>query len=284
MQSGPGTTKVPARLHVLLARSDSAAVVLRRGPSKQVAVLNWDRAKDTLRLGQWLKGRIYEHSADISPDGRHWIYWAANHRHRDRTGGTWTAVAKTGWLAALDLYTYRPPVIGGGVFTGDRRYWMEQGGGSGMPKRLRKTGRLRLSRTAPAGYLGGDWAFAIARYRLVRDGWTPCDGRDRPRLFQRRIRGAWSLQKELCQGEAERIAGWCWERNALINTATGESRDCAAWDWADADRGDLLFGHEGCLWRQNGLRIGAWEPPKLVADLNDMTFQARRAPYAARLT
>lgn len=53
------------RLHVLLARSADTAVVFRRGPSKRVATFSWDRATDEVKLGQWLKGRIYERRADL---------------------------------------------------------------------------------------------------------------------------------------------------------------------------------------------------------------------------
>ena len=61
----------PARLHVLLASGSSRAVVLRRGPSGAVASFLWDRRDDSFALGQWLRGRIYERRADLSPDGRH---------------------------------------------------------------------------------------------------------------------------------------------------------------------------------------------------------------------
>ena len=68
----------PARIHVLLARDSPRAVVIRRGPSKEVASILWDRSSDEFSLGQWLKGRIYEMRSDISPDGEYWIYFAMN--------------------------------------------------------------------------------------------------------------------------------------------------------------------------------------------------------------
>jgi hypothetical protein len=67
---------VPARLHVLIARESRTAVVLRRGPSNLVCTVGWNLNDDSFRLGQWLKGRIYERRADLSPDGRHMIYFA----------------------------------------------------------------------------------------------------------------------------------------------------------------------------------------------------------------
>ncbi len=39
--------KFPPRLHVLFARDTSGAVILRRGPSKTVCSIGWDRRTDT---------------------------------------------------------------------------------------------------------------------------------------------------------------------------------------------------------------------------------------------
>lgn len=48
-------------------------MVIRRGPSKSVATLLWDRKRNTFHMGQWLKGRIYERRCDLSPDGKYLI-------------------------------------------------------------------------------------------------------------------------------------------------------------------------------------------------------------------
>lgn len=55
----------PARIHGLLAPQAPLGVIIRRGPSKQVATILWDRRQDTFQLGQWLKGRIYERRSDL---------------------------------------------------------------------------------------------------------------------------------------------------------------------------------------------------------------------------
>ena len=74
---------VPARLHVILAREAPKAVVFRRGPSGCVCTLGWDLETDTFTMGQWLRGRIYEYRADLSPDGERMIYFAADFRRPD---------------------------------------------------------------------------------------------------------------------------------------------------------------------------------------------------------
>ena len=52
--------RFPARIHVLLAREAAVGVVIRRGPSKQVCAVLWDRKRDEFHVGQWLMGHIYE--------------------------------------------------------------------------------------------------------------------------------------------------------------------------------------------------------------------------------
>ena len=75
--------RVPARLHVILAREAPKAVIFRRGPSGRVCTLGWDLETDTFTMGQWLKGRIYEYRSDLSPDGELMIYFATDFRRPD---------------------------------------------------------------------------------------------------------------------------------------------------------------------------------------------------------
>src|SRR5437667_11968152 len=64
----PKRGKFPARLHVLFAREAKIGLVIRRGPSKSVCTVLWNRERDTFKLGQWMRGRIYERRCDLSPD------------------------------------------------------------------------------------------------------------------------------------------------------------------------------------------------------------------------
>ena len=73
------TKKIPARIHVILARRGPKAVVFRRGPSDKVAVIGWDRSDDSFQLGQWFRGRIYPLRCDLTPSGEHLIYFAAKY-------------------------------------------------------------------------------------------------------------------------------------------------------------------------------------------------------------
>jgi hypothetical protein len=98
--------KFPARVHPILARKASTAVIIRRGPSKTVCTMLWDRRNDTFKLGQWLRGRIYERRSDLSPDGKHFIYFAMNGKWSGPVKGSWTAISRTPYLKALALWPW----------------------------------------------------------------------------------------------------------------------------------------------------------------------------------
>src|SRR5215471_5847626 len=94
----------PARLHVLLARDTRLGVVIRRGPSRSVCTLLWNRKTDEFTMGQWLRGRIYERRSDLSPDGKHLIYFAMNGKWTSEAKGSWTAISQAPFLKAVALY------------------------------------------------------------------------------------------------------------------------------------------------------------------------------------
>jgi hypothetical protein len=105
---------VPARIHVLLARDAKTAVVIRRGPTRHTAVIGWDRVNDKFKLGQWLYGRIYERRADLSPDGKHLIYFAMNGRWDSSVKGSWSAISRAPYLKAISLFPKGDCWNGGG--------------------------------------------------------------------------------------------------------------------------------------------------------------------------
>src|SRR5689334_6204370 len=101
------------RIYFLLARKSPLAVIFRRGPSKQVAVITWDTERHEFFLGQWLKGRIYEHRCDLSPSGQKLIYFAAKYGTEMRT---WTAVSRPPFLTAIALWPKGDAWGRGGLF------------------------------------------------------------------------------------------------------------------------------------------------------------------------
>ena len=117
----------PPRLSVLLASEAPVGVVFRRGPTKLFQIVAWDRERDTFEFGQRFKSTIYPDRSDLSPDGRHMIYfamggvaWAI-----PATKGTWTAISRTPSLTAIALWGQGDTWGGGGMFTSNTRYWLE---------------------------------------------------------------------------------------------------------------------------------------------------------------
>lgn len=88
-----------------MARDEPYSLILRRGPSRFVCSIGWDRRSDTFQLGQWFRGRIYDERCDISPDGQHFVYFAAKHEQFNTPNrGTWTAISRAPYLKALCLW------------------------------------------------------------------------------------------------------------------------------------------------------------------------------------
>ena len=109
----------PVRLSVILARQASVGVILKRGPSSWVQMIKWHTDTDTFEMGQWFKGRIYERSCSLSPNGQFLIYKALGYSHRIEYGSArWTGISRVPYFAPLALWpsTGRS---GGGRFIND---------------------------------------------------------------------------------------------------------------------------------------------------------------------
>ncbi len=281
----PPVPPFPARLHVLLARSSTQAVVLRRGPSKEVCVIGWDRKHDTFEEGQWLRGRIYERRSDLSPDGRYLIYFAMNGHGDSETGGSWTAISRAPYLHALVLLAKGDCWHGGGLFTGPTRYWLNDGYGHRVLRDSRHVKRDLEHR--PPAYYGGECP-GVYYNRLVRDGWTLREHvkQDRNKavtVFEKDLGGGGWLLRKLAHEEigAPVGKGCYWDEHELERPEHGVKIACPDWEWAEVDGGRLVFASQGCLYRVPRPKGGATEleAPKLLHDFNGMQFVARPAPY-----
>ena len=189
----------PARLHAILARDKPVAVVFRRGPSKLVSTFLWQRNRDAFKIGQWLKGRIYERRSDLSPDGRHLIYFAMNGRWHSSTRGSWTAVSRAPYFKALDLYAKGDCWDGGGLFLSNERYWLNDQRATDDDT-LSKTSRCWRDDSYRPGMCYGSECTGVYYPRLIRDGWTLVDRREVGRwhvhsTFEKPLRNHWVLRK-----------------------------------------------------------------------------------------
>lgn len=274
---------VPARLHAILARDAPVGVVFRRGPSRAVAVCHWDLRTDRITLGQWLRGRIYALRADLSPDGRHMISFAATYKlspdrwGRPDTGGSWTAISRAGWLKALVLWGKGDGWNGGGLFLNRRRYWLNDG-----PFRHRLLESHSHFKRVPT-YAGRPWhggeCPGVYFLRLARDGWETLETTTYRCAFRRDLPKGWRLHKLFhAQLGPPQGKGVYWEEH-LLESADGQVIAGPDWEWADRHGPDLLYAARGCLWRQRIQSAARLGEPRLVHDFNPMVFERRTAPY-----
>ena len=279
------TEKFPARLHVIIARNASTAIVFRRGPSKHVCTMLWNMNNDEFSLGQWLKGRIYERRSDISPDGKYLIYFALNGKWDSPTGGSWTGISRAPWLRAVTLLAKGDGWHGGGLFTGNQSYWLNAGYGHTVMRQSREVNRNE--RFSPEQSFGGE-CLSVYYPRLMRDGWllkelfTQVAKAERHRIsvFEKSTPRGWGLKKIAhSQINSPDGKGCYWDEHVLINTRDESETIAPQWEWADFDGQYLVYAEKGCLYRRSLLHPKKLGEPKCVFDFNPMTFKAIKAPY-----
>lgn len=280
-----------ASLFVLLARNDRDAVIFRRGPSKQVLLIKWDRRTDSFEFGQWFKGRIYEHRCDLSPSGNLLVYLAAKHKGPI---DTWIAVSKPPYLTALALWPNLGTYGGGGLFENESTLLLHHDApklaeGFSLPARMR---------VQSLGYsLGMNEFDGVYHARLVLDGWTlrqkgelkkhrtekKLKWRFEPvRLYERTM--ARKKVTRILQMQLRGFAGegtWYKVDHAVLNKNHELLLALPGTSWADWDsNGDLLFADGGKLFRMpwsNGGEV-AREDARELADFSALAFEPKKAP------
>jgi hypothetical protein len=103
-----------AHLHALLAADCSLAILLKRGPQGQTLTIGWDRSTDTFTEGQCVGKRIDFENTDLSPDGKHFIYYV-NDGTWNRKNHVYRAISLAPWLKALTFCGSEPEDYGPGT-------------------------------------------------------------------------------------------------------------------------------------------------------------------------
>jgi hypothetical protein len=271
------------RLHVLLAARATTAVVVRRGPSKRVATFLWDRNGDRFALGQWLNGRIYERRSDISPDGKHFLYFAMNGRWRSKVGGSWTAISRVPYLKAIALYGKGDCWEGGGLFLSNDRFWLNDH--CFQPARVQcEAPRLRRDATYWPEQRYNAEDTGVYYVRLQRDGWKLIEREqgnqhDATAVFEKVMPNGWTLRKIAHeQIGAPPGKGCYWDEHVVIDPK-GHATAQPDWEWAEVDGARIVWCANGALHAApctKGSKLGA---ARLLHDFNDYTFEAIEAPY-----
>jgi hypothetical protein len=246
-----------------------------------VCSIGWNLKTDEFEPGQWLRGRIYERRADLSPDGKYLIYFAMSAKWGSKTKGSWTAVSRAPWLKALVLLGKGDCWNGGGLFTSNSSYWVNDGYGH-FP--LQESAKLHRDLSfKPAGYYGGECP-SVYYPRLLRDGWTlrtriengKCNSCT---VFERvHPKKGWVLRKFAHEEVGSPPGKGCyWDEHELEHTQ-GQRLSHPDWEWADFRDGDVLWAEAGCLHRSPvySKEIGKSE---MLLDTNGMKFEACAAPY-----
>lgn len=274
-------TVFPARLHVLLARDARTGVVIRRGPSKTVCTIGWDRETDRFRVGQWLRGRIYERRSDLSPDGRHLVYFAYNGKPDTDTNGSWTAISRAPYLKAVGLWGKGDAWHGGGLFVDDRTVWLNHGYGQ---TELSKPAGLREAGDNPfPGGRGGE-CLSVYYPKLLRDGWTHLEHSRLGRwhhldVFEKSVGAGWVLRKSAHGTTDHPVGTGCYfDRHELVHQSIGQSVCGAGWEWADTDGDRLVWAAWGRLYAGRVRKSGLFGVSVLY-DFNPMAFAPLTAPY-----
>ena len=275
------TPRFPARLHVLLASGAPVGVVIRRGPSKSVCSILWNRKTDEFHLGQWMRGRIYERRADISPDGHWMIYFAMNGKWTSETKGSWTAISRVPWLKATTIWGKGDCWHGGGLFTSGSSYWLNDGYGHFLIRDSREV-RRDLQFTPTRSY-GGECS-SVYYVRLQRDDWTlvqiVTNGRlNTCTIFEKQLAKGWILRKFAhAQSGALPGKGCYWDEHELEHPKLQMRLTFPKWEWADIDEKTLVWAEDGCIKRAQ-LHQGELGAAKVLFDFNGMKFEERTAPY-----
>ncbi len=266
---------VPPRLHVLTAEASNDAVILRRGPTRQVASIGWDRTTDAFELGQWFNGRIYEHRSDLSPDGRHLIYFAGKGGSPDGRPPWWTAISRAPYLHAVAFLPQTDTWFGGGAFTETGEVFLN--GGATLPDGADGLVQARLD-AFPHGTDGFHMG-ALHAATMVRRGWKSDAVPGYGVKLWRALETGWQIELTFTVGEADRsiIAN----RYALACHAQARV-EYPGWEWAEAWHDGLHFAEQGALHFARIGRDGRLLDRRLIRDFSDMTFERLRAPYDRR--
>ena len=270
---------IPPRLHVLLAAKSPKALIIRRGPSNRVATIGWDRKNNTFTTGQWLKGKLYPFRCDISPDGAYWIYFAKS----EKTGQTYTAIAKPPYLKALDFYTKGDAWNGGGLFATTRSYWLNDEGTTHHEKQRTVSGLAVLSKWQNQPNHMGECP-NIYFLKLARDGWaeqetTKISAHKYTTIFTKPYNDTWQLRKIFHSGQGHpKGKSPYYESHALYNTKTKAQQDFPGMEWADIDNNRLLWAENGKIITARVSASGL-TTPKILFDTTHMEFEELIAPY-----
>ena len=284
--------KLPARLHILIARKSNKAIIIRRGPSKETCIIGWYRKSNIFQVSQGLKGRIYERRSDISPDGKYWIYFAMNGQW-SRGVGSWTTIARVPWLKAIAFFPKGDCWFGGGLLLNDHSYWLNDGPyghdfeiafGNNETYPFFDTNAVKRNKNScPPNSYGGE-CLNVYYNRLQRDGWKLIESSEQAYLnsetiFEKQLSKQWIFQKICHEPVGSPPGKGCYWDEHIIYNETGKLLVYPDWEWAEWLDKSIYYAEKGCLYKLTMKSSNQLSEPKLLHDFNDYTFEYKKAPY-----
>lgn len=205
-----------------------------------------------------------------------------NGRPNAVTMGSWTAISHTPYLKAVTLFAKGDCCSGGGLFIDNRRYWLDDGP---YQHTLRwhcdSLERIAQGHDASRRYEWGNIYF----HQLARDGWSPevaalHDDSSVLQRFHKIVSERWLLRKYAHSTLARRLGrGSYFETHELVDRRSDQVLPRDDWEWADVDRGRLVWAAQGLLGVTTIGHDNSLGADRVLHDFNAMRFEHRMAPY-----
>lgn len=278
---------IPPRLHVLIASEAPYAVVLRRWPSKETTTFGWDLTTDTFTYGQWVKARIYPEMCDLSPDGKHLLYFAQTHKGQYVT---YFGISIAPYLKAINFYNEAGTYTIGGHWVDTKTFWVEgissverectwlkrvdapNGRQRSFVFRNQRCGWGHLKEESKDFYYRDffkeDFGFALLDL-LAKVAWN-LTGRKKTWIvenqFAKWVGSDWVLIKTVhSDSDAREGKGSYWEDHLLVKRDSQTPILKPDWEWADYDapRDRILYAEKGKIFAVKLTNDGLGEPTEL---------------------
>lgn len=301
----------PCRIFGVAASAAPIVLLLRRGPTRWVQLVQWQTDTDTFVDGQWMRGRVYERRCSLSPDGQLFVYFVSKITPRtieDKTTTyAWTAVSRPPYFTALALWPKGDCWNGGGVLQ-DNHTLLLNHPVQGKQKQLRLKNRLRLvvGQGIPWFTHGEDEPLYSAI--LQQQGWKLIQSAEyadyreqlrqqfssqnrrpglqlvatKPAIWQKpQVNGRFLLQQtvygvDFNQYGSPYVLDW-----EIINTAANQAQRIEQAEWAGWDQqGRLIFTRQGQVWACASERYP--QEATCLLDLNNRRPDPHLSPGRAR--
>jgi len=199
-----------------------------------------------------------------------------NGKWESETQGAWTAISQTPYLKAISLFAKGDCWHGGGLFVTDSKFWLNEGLGH---KVLKESPKLNQESKFKPEYRHGE-CLGVYYPRLLRDGWIHRQHEsDEVDVFEKALNGGWVLRKIAhAQIGAPEGKGCYWDEHELEHPDSALTIKCPDWEWADLDKGRLVWTRRGQLWC-GYVKCEGIQNQKCLHDFNEMKFESIAAPY-----